>query len=276
MPSYRSIGGRPNSSGVERVNRDGQMEVLQMGQAEVTPKQRTNWYNKAGIDPRGSLPEEIYPVEKDEVGNSMNVDGDERTRLPRPHQYSTESRLAESRGDKIEFPKSVDNEERAYGVTPGMVFTSGDTRNVVVEKRIKDAETAAKLIAKKDEKQSFDGNNSNYSPRDINIRKAYAAAFSKVAKIMEKDSHLRSETVLHISEDCGIPVEDVFLLEKVATGNKELAKKYVKIKTDIPGVKDDEGDTTKPFVEKVSDDTDDEEEITDPKKLKEIGLQVGL
>lgn len=272
MPSYRSIGGRPNTSGVERVNRDGQMEVLQMGQAEVTPKQRIGWYNKATIDPRGSLPEEIYRVEKDETGNSMNVEGDERTRLPRPHQYSTESRLAESRGEKLQFHKSIKAEDRAFGVTPGMVFTSGDTRNVSVEKKEKDASVAEKLIQKRDSKQSFDGNNSNYPPKDIKVRKSYAAAFSKIARVMSTESHLQNETVLHISSDFGLPIEDVILLEKVASKNKDLARKYQKINVEVPGT-----DPQEPTLVKESDEgTDENGNIIDKKKLQEVGNQVGL
>ncbi len=226
MPNaYRSIGGRANTSGVERIDRDGQMEKLQMGEAEVTPRERINWYNKAGLDPRGSLPEEIYEVAKNENDN-MNVTNEERTRLPRPHQYSTEARMAEARGEKLQHNMSVGNDDRAFGVTPGMVLTKGDTRNVVVKEKIATEKKEQKVLTDSDEKQTFDGNNSNYPPRDIEVRKAYAKAFVKVANIMDKGSCLHRESLLSISESSGLPIEEVFLLEKVARSNPDLVQKY--------------------------------------------------
>jgi hypothetical protein len=230
MPNvYRSIGGRANTSGVERVDRDGQMEKLQMGEAEVTPKERLSWYNKAGLDPRGSLPEEIYEVEKDTIGNQMNVDNKERTRLPRPHQYSTESRMAEARGDKITFPKSEDTKDKAFGVTPGMVLTKGDSRNAVVKEKLATQKEEEKTVEDLNDEQTFDGNNSNYPSREIEVRKAMASAFVKVAKIMQSSAHLPSESVIHISDTDGVSVEDVLLLEKVAAKNKDLAQKYSQV-----------------------------------------------
>lgn len=285
MPNaYRSIGGRANTSGVERVNRDGQMEKLQMGEAEVTPKERIGWYNKANLDPRGNLPEDFYKVEKDEAGNPMNVANDERTRLPRPHQYSTEARMVEARGEKAEFLKSEDTDDKAFGITPGMVLTTGDTRNAVVKDKVAAEKDAQKVIDERNKGQHFDGNNSNYPVKDASTRRAYASAFVKVAKILQSAAHLTSESVIHISDTDGLSVEDVLLLERVASNNKDLAKKYSQVvvklpkgfsptKKPIPGVKPENPNAPEAEVVKVS--KEPQEELG-KEELKSVSMEVGL
>ncbi len=274
MGDYRSIGGRANMSGIERVNRDGQMEVLPIGETEVTPRERINWYNKANLDKRGNLPEEIYPQEK--VDNiSMNLKGDERTRLPRNSQYSTESRLSESRGEKIIFQESVGNDELAFGITPGMVFTEGDSRNVSIKNKKNDQ----KVLENKSKLQNelpLDGNNSNYSIKDANVKKAYCKAFTKVAKVMLTESHLSNQTILHISDLYGVPVEDVMLLEKISLYNKGLTNKYSKIENyddiDVPGLKGYNDD----FVKESDDPENDLEDEDEDEDIEETAKEVGL
>lgn len=116
--SLRGIGSRSGAAPVERVNRDGEIEVLELSDVEVTPRDRMNWYSKAKIDQRGRTPEEIFGSEKDDGGNPLSVEGGPRTRLPRTHQHSTESRLTEWRGEECEFPVSEADETRAKGLIP--------------------------------------------------------------------------------------------------------------------------------------------------------------
>jgi len=236
MNVYRSIGGRANTSGVERINRDGQMEKLQMGQAEVTPHERMQWNARCTKDPRGRLPEEVYKVEKDVVGNSMAVDfvsgkGRMRVKLPRPHQYSTESRLTELRGEKVSFPTSTDNDDKAFAITEGMVFSENDTRNF-------DMKEAKKQLKEQKENPTKAGKILTAS-KDIDKMNA----FVKIARIVGDFGQVDNETIIDISNENQLPVEDVFVLEKIAKGNPELAKKYaqcpcgkhVKVKKEIPG-----------------------------------------
>lgn len=236
MNVYRSIGGRANTSGVERINRDGQMEKLQMGEAEVTPHERMQWNAKCTKDPRGRLPEEIYKVEKDSIGNSMSVDfvsgkGRMRVKLPTPRQYSTESRLAELRGEKVQFPKSVNNEDKAFAITPGMVFSENDTRNF-------DMKEAKKELKKQEENPTKAGKILTAS-KDL----AKMNAFVKVARIVGEFGQVDNETIIEISNENQLPVEEVFVLEKIAKSNSDLAKKYaqcscgkhVVVKKPIPG-----------------------------------------
>ncbi len=46
---------------------------------------------------------ERFQIMGDDGGNQMQLAHGERTRLPRPHQYSTESRLSEARGEDLTF-----------------------------------------------------------------------------------------------------------------------------------------------------------------------------
>jgi hypothetical protein len=48
----------------------------------------------------GGYINERFQVYKEDGGNQMSLANHERTRLPRPHQYSTERRLEEARGEK--------------------------------------------------------------------------------------------------------------------------------------------------------------------------------
>lgn len=225
---YRSIGGRANTSGVERVNRDGKMEVLQMGEAEVTPKERMNWNAKAKLDPRGRLPEEIYKVESDDGGNPMAVDDKVRTRIPRKHQYSTEARLSDQRGESPTFHKSTATSAQAHGVTEGMVAD-----NTFVDPAKKE-----KGDINKRKKEKMAKGSSDYKLAD---------AFRKVSDTLSTKDFVDSKTVAAISRSSNISVEDVLLLEKVAQSNKELAGKYRGIKgrcqrcqvsKEVPGTKE--------------------------------------
>jgi len=49
----------------------------------------------------GGYINERFQTFKDDGGNQMQLAHGERTRLPRPHQYSTERRLEEARGEKV-------------------------------------------------------------------------------------------------------------------------------------------------------------------------------
>jgi len=51
----------------------------------------------------GGYINERFQTFKDDGGNQMQLAHGERTRLPRPHQYSTESRLSEGRGEELKF-----------------------------------------------------------------------------------------------------------------------------------------------------------------------------
>lgn len=57
----------------------------------------------------GGYINERFQVNHDSGGNQMELAHGERTRLPRPHQYSTEARLEESRGGEAEFIKASNN-----------------------------------------------------------------------------------------------------------------------------------------------------------------------
>jgi hypothetical protein len=48
----------------------------------------------------GGYINERYQVYNDDGGNNMQLANGERSRMPRPHQYSTERRLEEARGEK--------------------------------------------------------------------------------------------------------------------------------------------------------------------------------
>ena len=57
----------------------------------------------------GGYINERFQTFKDDGGNQMQLAHGERTRLPRPHQYSTESRLSEGRGEEITFQTASSN-----------------------------------------------------------------------------------------------------------------------------------------------------------------------
>jgi len=116
--SLRGIGSRSGATPVERINRDGGMEVLEPEDVEITPRERIAWYSKAKIDQRGRTPEEIFGSEKNEDGNPMEISDKVRTRLPRKHQLSTETRLLELRGEDTEFQTSEADTVRVNGLIP--------------------------------------------------------------------------------------------------------------------------------------------------------------
>lgn len=252
---YRSIGGRANTSGIERVNRDGKMEVLQMGEAEVTPKERMTWNAKAKLDPRGRLPEEIYEVEKDDSGNPMGVDDKVRTRLPRQHQYSTEARLSSQRGDKPSFHKSTATSAQAHGSTDGMI-----DNNVHVDPANR-KDTPKKKLASSDYR--------------------LANAFVKVSESLSVRDFLDSKSVAEISKASNVSVEDVLILEKIAKGNNGLSMKYKDIKgkckvcnpdRNIPGNQPtDDGS-----IEHISPDQEDVDEESRKRHMNEVAHEVGL
>lgn len=57
----------------------------------------------------GGYINERFQTFKDDGGNQMELAHGERTRLPRPHQYSTESRLSEGRGEDLTFHTASNN-----------------------------------------------------------------------------------------------------------------------------------------------------------------------
>jgi len=58
----------------------------------------------------GGYINERFQTFKDDGGNQMQLANGERTRLPRPHQYSTERRLEEARGEKTTDIKASSNQ----------------------------------------------------------------------------------------------------------------------------------------------------------------------
>jgi len=221
---YRSIGGRSNPGGVERINRDGKMEILSLGHEEITPKERVNWNAKAKLDPRGRVPEEIYKVEVDEAGNPMAVDDKVRTRLPRKHQFSTEARLSDQRGEKPTFHKSTATSAQAHGVTDGMVAdnTFVDPGKFEGDIGMEDRNGKDNRKVDKPEKRKVAKGSPDYKLAD---------AFQKVASSLSVREFLDSKTVASISKATSVSVEDVLLLEKVAHSNDKLAAQYTAVKS---------------------------------------------
>lgn len=260
MNVYRSIGGRANASGTERVNRDGKIEVVNLGDAEVTPRDRMRWYSKAKIDQRGRLPEDIFDVDQSPGGNDMKVDVKNRTRQPRPHQYSVESRLQAQRGEKVEFPKSTKNRDNAVGIMSGAVLPD-------------------RGCEQREEKKA----STSMAPAKVR----FASAFEKIAGSITGDG-VSPAVLASVSAETGLSVEDVCMLERIALRNDELVEKYAGIRDperrqrhlkrlqkrrktcprSIPGNEDAPGD----LLEKSSDD----EETTDQEKLNATALEVGL
>lgn len=258
---YRSIGGRANPGGVERINRDGKMEILSLGHEEITPKERMNWNAKAKLDPRGRLPEDFYKVESNDAGNSMAVDDETRTRLPRKHQYSTEARLSEDRGEKAVFHKSTATSAQAHGVTDGMVAdnTFVDPGKYEGDIGAEDRSGKKNKAPEKPEKRKVDA--SSYKLAD---------AFVKVAETLSQKEFLDSKTVAAISNTSEVSVEDVLSLEKVAQGNIPLATKYRMIKKKCPSCHPKSG-----IPGTVNPDSEDPDEL-EKRSLQETAVEVGL
>jgi hypothetical protein len=248
---YRSIGGRANPGGVERIDRDGKMEVLPMGGEEVTPKERMAWNAKAKLDPRGRLPEDIYDVTVDEAGNPMAVDDKVRTRLPRKHQFSTEARLSDQRGDKPVFHKSTATSAQAHGETEGMVKN---------KEHVYPPNGSGQMVNEKDKKMT--NKSANYKLAD---------AFRKVAHSIEGCDCLDHQSVAEISSTSDVSVEDVLLLEKIAQNNNNgITDKYKKVKK-CPHCQDKSG-----VPGTVSDpNSQDEDELT-KESVKQTAFECGL
>jgi hypothetical protein len=207
MNAYRSIGGRANASGVERVNRDGGIEVLEMGEAEVTTEDRISWYSKAKISDRGVIPDEIYDTEIDTAGNDMRRNVDFRTSTPRPQEYSTEARLSESRGEKVAFHQATDTDELALGITEGMILSDDDRRSLHKKTKKK----------KKALTESFD-----------NKKLSMARAFERIAYLTDI-GELENSDLVDISSAYNIPVNKVIMLEAIASESTEITKKYADV-----------------------------------------------
>lgn len=267
MNVYRSIGGRADASGIERVDRDGKIEVVSPENVEVTPLDRMKWYEKAKIDTRGNIPEEIFEVEQDlSSGTNMRVTVESRTSQPKPRQYSTESRLDVQRGEKISFPVSVGNRDNAVGIMAGAIIPD---RGVQASSETKKTSSA---------KMSKDS-----------TKFRLASAFEKIAKA-SVTTGVTPKLVASVSKEFGVSVEDVCMLERVASANIDLAEKYAGIRDprvrvrslkrknrkccqDIPGT---EKNTPGNMLEKSSDDDDEENDELYAKKLKETAIEVGL
>ena len=283
MNIYRTIGGRVNVTGTERVNRDGQMEKLKPDEVEVTIQDRITWYNKAKIDVRGNVPEEVYEVESGNThGNSMAVDMKHRTMLPRKHQFSTEARLSEQRGEKAQFNKSDSSLDNAVGVMTGAIIPNIPVREVF--DNAGKTTTPGKEV-KKDNPVGTEVEASSKLKRGSREYKM-ASAFERLvlARDAEKEKLAASE-IVRISDEVGLPIEDVFLLEQVSESNPDLTELYASIRDEkrqrrlmrrrrnvqdngIPGFQKDPAGLVK-----VS--PDDESNI-DQESLNATSLQVGL
>lgn len=262
MNTYRSIGGRLNASGTERVDRDGKIEVVKPCDIEVTPLDRMSWYNKAKIDTRGNVPEEIFGADQDiSSGTSMNVTVDKRTSQPKPRQFSTEARLVEQRGEKVEFPIATNTRDAAVGIMAGAILPDRG-----VESRDKKEEE----------------NNKKASMSTDSVRFKTASAFEKIARLT-KAGKIDTKSLVEIGEITGLPVREIFVLEKVAQDNPDLVDQYADVrdpkeskkrilrkkKNTCPG--NIPGNTESPgcIIEKESDDEEED-------KLKATALEVGL
>ncbi len=89
----------PESAGVERVDHDGETQVVEPQDIEVSQKERLEWYENGAPDKDEKLLHKHENVETsfDDGGNPMWRNEEHRTSNPRPHQYSTERRLQEER-----------------------------------------------------------------------------------------------------------------------------------------------------------------------------------
>jgi hypothetical protein len=81
---------------------------------------------------------------------------------------------------------------------------------------------------------------------DATKEQALANAFARVATIVIAGGVLENKHVIAISEETGLPIEEVFSLRRIADRNEELARKAA---AGIPGVKDEKD----PRLDKVSD-----------------------
>jgi len=89
----------PESAGVERVDHDGETQVVEPGDIEVSQKERLEWYENGSPDEDERLVHKRKNIETsyDDGGNPMWTNESHRTSKPRPHQYSIERRLQEAR-----------------------------------------------------------------------------------------------------------------------------------------------------------------------------------
>jgi hypothetical protein len=89
----------PESAGVERVDHDGETEVVEPEDIEVSQKERLEWYYNGSAKDEDKVLHKKKNIETsyDDGGNPMWVNEEHRTSLPRPHQYSIERRLQEER-----------------------------------------------------------------------------------------------------------------------------------------------------------------------------------
>jgi hypothetical protein len=75
---------------------------------------------------------------------------------------------------------------------------------------------------------------------DATRQQALALAFSRVSAIVIAGDVLENKKVLAISKDAGLPVEEVFSLDRIARRDQSLAKKYAAcLSKEIPGVAED-------------------------------------
>jgi hypothetical protein len=130
--------------GVERVNRDGKIEVLRPSDAEPTVQDRTKWYEKGKVDARGNNPDEMgFEIDRDDGGNPMELkDLSHRTSMPRPHQYSIERRLRE-----LEDPGSTESITSDASLAEAMAMTF---KEVVKEVKVASNVSNEKIIAMSD------------------------------------------------------------------------------------------------------------------------------
>jgi len=106
-----------NEVGVERVNRDGGVEVVNDDKVEVSVDDRMKWYNNVKLDEEREI-----ETETNEQSNSMRRDEKMRTSLPRKEEFSTERRLEEERkpGSTTSFTSEA-TKEQAMGKAFSMV-----------------------------------------------------------------------------------------------------------------------------------------------------------
>jgi len=89
----------PESAGVERVDHDGETQVVEPEDIEVSQEERLEWYQNGAPDEDERLLHKRKNLETsyDDGGNPMWRNEEFRTANPRPAQYSIERRLQEER-----------------------------------------------------------------------------------------------------------------------------------------------------------------------------------